>query len=138
MKTPIIDEILKLILKKGISFHTPGHKNGQVLASKLQEIWPREIWPFDLTEIDRLDNLHFPQGCIWESQRLTAEFFGARESFFLVNGTTVGIEAAIMALAYKEKYLFLAMLINLSIVGNYCKFSDYFLPVVFDQRLNIP
>ncbi len=139
MKTPIIDEILKLILKKGISFHTPGHKNGQVLASKLQEIWPREIWPFDLTEIDRLDNLHFPQGCIWESQRLTAEFFGARESFFLVNGTTVGIEAAIMALAYKEK-IFIPRNAHKSIYSGAIIANSQIisLPVVFDQRLNIP
>ena len=139
MKTPIIDEILKLKLKKGLSFHTPGHKNGQVLASNLKEIWPREIWPFDLTEIDQLDNLHFPQGCIQESQRLTAEFFGARESFFLVNGTTVGIEAAMMALAYKEK-VFIPRhahksIYNGAIIANSQIIS---LPVAFDQRLNIP
>lgn len=139
MKTPIIDEILKLKLKTGLSFHTPGHKNGQVLSNSLKEIWPKEIWPFDLTEIDKLDNLHFPQGCIQESQRLTAEFFGARESFFLINGTTVGIEAAIMALAYK-KPIFVPRNVHKSIYNGAIIANSQIIsmPVTFDKKLDIP
>lgn len=51
----------------------------------------------DLTEIPGTDNLHYPEGPIMEAQRLAAEVFLAEETFFLVNGSTGGIHAMIMA-----------------------------------------
>ena len=51
----------------------------------------------DVTEVDCLDNLHAPQGPIREAQRLVAQAYGADASLFLVNGSTCGLLAAIMA-----------------------------------------
>jgi hypothetical protein len=44
-----------------------------------------------------LDYLSSPTGPIKEAQALAARAFGADRTWFLVNGTTVGIQAAIMA-----------------------------------------
>lgn len=44
-----------------------------------------------------LDYLSSPTGAIEEAQRLAAEAFGAHCTWFLVNGTTTGIHAAVMA-----------------------------------------
>ena len=44
-----------------------------------------------------LDNLARPEGVIADTQKMTAKIFGADQSFYLVNGTTVGIHAAVLA-----------------------------------------
>lgn len=50
----------------------------------------------DVTEIDGTDNLHDPQEMILDSQIRAAKVFGAYKTYFLVNGTTVGIQAMIL------------------------------------------
>lgn len=70
-------------------FHMPGHKRNPQI-----DYIPAEI---DITEIDGFDNLHHPQGILKAAQKRAAELYGAEESFFLVNGSTSGILAAISA-----------------------------------------
>lgn len=55
-----------------------------------------------------LDYLSSPTGAIKEAQELAAAAFGADETWFLVNGTTVGIQAAIMATCGPEDALIVA------------------------------
>lgn len=51
----------------------------------------------DLPELPELDNLFAPEGVIQEAQELAAEAFGADYTWFLANGSTCGIIAAILA-----------------------------------------
>ncbi|CAL8465074.1 g4609 [Coccomyxa elongata] len=51
----------------------------------------------DLTELPGLDYLSSPTGAIKEAQELAASAFGSDATWFLVNGTTAGIHAAILA-----------------------------------------
>ncbi|MFZ3372039.1 MAG: amino acid decarboxylase, partial [Desulfitobacteriaceae bacterium] len=74
------------------SFHTPGHKGRQEFFHGLN--FPN----FDLTELPGLDQLTSASGIIAQAQRRAAVIFGAEESFFLVNGGTVGNQAMFMAL----------------------------------------
>lgn len=74
-------------------FHMPGHKRRGV-TEKL-----KDICLHDITEIDGFDNLHYPDGIIKEEQEFAAKLFGAEESYFLVNGSSCGILAAIGAVA---------------------------------------
>lgn len=55
------------------------------------------IFRFDLTEAEGLDDLHEPEGVIREAQELAAEVFQAKKTYFLVNGTTCGNEAMVLA-----------------------------------------
>jgi lysine decarboxylase len=71
----------------------PGHKLGRGIP----EVFLSNIEKLDLTEIPGLDDLHNPSGIVNEAQKLAAEAFGAKKSYFLVNGSTVGIHAAISA-----------------------------------------
>jgi len=71
--------------------HMPGHKrNGKFMPSDL----PYDI---DITEVYGFDDLHNANGILLESSKLAAELYGSFEAFMLVNGTTVGILAAIGA-----------------------------------------
>lgn len=62
----------------------------------------RSALAYDTTELKGLDYLSNPSGVIQEAQELASEAFGADRSWFLVNGTTVGIHAAIMSVAKDE------------------------------------
>ncbi len=74
------------------SFHTPGHKGRQEFFNDFDFIG------FDLTELPGLDMLHSAQGIIAKAQKRSAEIFGAEETFFLINGGTVGNQAMFLTL----------------------------------------
>jgi lysine decarboxylase len=90
-KTPLYSEMKKYVDSKPIPFHMPGHKLGAGFTDEFR----KNMATYDLTEIPGLDNLHYPEEIILEAQKLAAEAFGADNSFFLVNGSTVGILATI-------------------------------------------
>ena len=72
--------------------HMPGHKRRTGPVPGLPYAW-------DLTEIDGADDLHGAQGILAEAMARTAALCGARRSWYLVNGSTVGLLAGIRALA---------------------------------------
>lgn len=92
--TPVYNAIKAYTDANPLPFHMPGHKLGAGIPVEFL----KEIEKLDLTEISGTDNLHKPTGAIREAQELAAAAFGARESYFLVNGSTVGLHAAIAAM----------------------------------------
>jgi arginine decarboxylase len=54
-------------------------------------------WQYDLTELEGLDVLSTPTGPIAEAQQLAAATWGADATWFLINGSTAGIHAAVLA-----------------------------------------
>lgn len=74
-------------------FHMPGHKRTQLTFAK-NFANPYDI---DITEIAGFDNLHHADGILKEAQENAASLYGAMKSFFLVNGSTCGLLAAISA-----------------------------------------
>ncbi|MGB6015653.1 MAG: aminotransferase class I/II-fold pyridoxal phosphate-dependent enzyme [Nodosilinea sp.] len=78
-------------------FYAPGHKRGQGASPRLKELLGESALSADLPELPELDNLFAPEGVILAAQELAAEAFGAEQTYFLANGSTCGIEAAILA-----------------------------------------
>ena len=56
-----------------------------------------EILKLDVTELSGLDDLHSPEGVIRDAEDLLSQLYGTERSYFLVNGSTVGNLAMIMA-----------------------------------------
>ena len=73
--------------------HMPGHKRNTALAPYLGTL----AADIDITEIKGFDHLHAAGGILQEAMDQAAEVFGANHTFFLVNGSTVGILSAIRA-----------------------------------------
>lgn len=94
LNTPIYNAVKKYIDLNPLPFHMPGHKLGKGIPPEVLKNLPF----MDITEIPGMDNLHYPQGIIKEAQALASEAFGSDNTFFLVNGSTSGIHAMIMAL----------------------------------------
>ncbi len=59
----------------------------------------------DITEIDGFDNLHHAEDILKESMNSAAAVYGADRSWYLVNGSTCGILAAIAAAVSRGKIL---------------------------------
>jgi len=78
-------------------FYAPGHKRGQGASDQLRDLLGMGALRADLPELPELDNLFAPEGVIQTAQTLAAEAFGAEQTYFLANGSTCGIEAAILA-----------------------------------------
>ncbi|WP_408008856.1 aminotransferase class I/II-fold pyridoxal phosphate-dependent enzyme [Pseudalkalibacillus sp. A8] len=91
--TPLINILLKHYDKQEFPFHVPGHKFGMLMSNQK---WAEDLLALDATELKGLDDLHDPTDVIKEAQNLTASFYGADKSYFLINGTTVGNLAMIL------------------------------------------
>lgn len=81
-------------------FHMPGHK-GRGMAG----FWRDELIKWDVTELSNTDNLHSPSGPIRCAEREMAKAYGAKASFYVVNGSTGAVQAMILALADTDKLL---------------------------------
>ena len=98
MSKLIIEELNNIVDNKLISFHVPGHKLGKIYDKLNYTNTLNKIYSMDTTEIPGTDNLHSPEGIIKESQERASEVFKSDETYFLINGSTCGIQASIMAL----------------------------------------
>ncbi|MBN3893227.1 MAG: aminotransferase class I/II-fold pyridoxal phosphate-dependent enzyme [Nostoc sp. JL31] len=96
-QTPLLDALKANAARLHAPFYTPGHKQGEGISQPLADLFGKAVFRADLTELADLDNLFAPQGVIQEAQQLAAETFGASQTWFLVNGSTCGVEAAILA-----------------------------------------
>ena len=74
-------------------YHMPGHKRNPAGGEMA------DYHKIDITEIDGFDNLHQAEGILKEAQLRANRLYGADETFFLINGSTCGVLAAIMAAA---------------------------------------
>jgi arginine/lysine/ornithine decarboxylase len=92
-RTPLIEAIERHLEMDPISFHVPGHKNGLFIDEKDKQFFYKR----DLTELSGLDDLHDPHEAIKEAELLLSHLYGSRKSYFLVNGSTTGNIAAILA-----------------------------------------
>lgn len=90
MQTPIYDMLLEYAEKNALRMHMPGHKGkGEGLFYDINKL--------DVTEISATDDLYEAKGAIKKAQELAAIAYGAKQTQFLTNGSTVGIISSIAA-----------------------------------------
>lgn len=113
MNTPVVDMLTRVAQASKLRFCMPGHKGkGGFL--------PPEVSRLDITELPDADNLYAPQGVIREAQELHAKYIGARESYFLVNGSSCGVHAAVLSILGPGDTVIAARDIHLSAVNAFC------------------
>ncbi|WP_343345669.1 aminotransferase class I/II-fold pyridoxal phosphate-dependent enzyme [Terrisporobacter petrolearius] len=97
MENYILNKLEELKDDNLTSFHVPGHKTGKIFRKLGYKNILEKIYTLDTTEIDGTDNLHNAKEIIKQSQDRAARVFNSDKTIYLVNGTTCGIEASIMA-----------------------------------------
>ncbi|WP_227764308.1 aminotransferase class I/II-fold pyridoxal phosphate-dependent enzyme [Zhaonella formicivorans] len=95
-RTPVFDAVKKYFADGTVPFHVPGHKLGKGIP-EFRDYVGENVLGIDLTCFPDTDNICNPRGVIAEAEALAAEAYGADHAFFLVNGTTSGIQAMIMS-----------------------------------------
>ena len=77
--------------KKLLPLHMPGHQRKRDMGTALP-------YAYDYTEVEELDNLHAPEGILQEAMNRTAAYYGCSDCFYLVNGSSSGLQAGIFTL----------------------------------------
>ena len=79
-------------------FHMPGHKRRTGPEDSFMNSCVDSFTnPFavDITEIEGFDNLHHPEGILKDSMKWAADVYGSDQTYYLINGSTGGILAAV-------------------------------------------
>lgn len=95
-KTPLFDAVKAYHERNVTPFDVPGHKHG-VGLKELKEYLGHKVFEIDVNSMKPLDNISNPISVIKEAQELMAEAYLSDHSYFLVNGTTSGVQAMIMS-----------------------------------------
>ena len=88
----LIEQLRKYNGSDYYPFHMPGHKRNREMGEEY--VFPFDI---DITEIAGFDNLHHPEGIIKKSMEWAASVYHSDQTYYLVNGSSCGLLAAICA-----------------------------------------
>ena len=116
-------------------FDVPGHKKTTTI-DEFTSYFGEAIMGIDVNSSKPLDNLSNPIGVIKEAEELMAELFGASDAFFLVNGTTSGIQAMIMAVCNPGEKIILPRNVHRSAINGLIladAIPVYIEPVINDE-----
>ena len=85
----LYEKLREYALSGAYPMHMPGHKRNTGLLP------PGLPYDIDITEIHGFDDLHDPHGLLLEISGVAERLYGSAKAFPLVNGSTVGVLAAI-------------------------------------------
>lgn len=94
--TPLFTALKEYHKRKVVPFDVPGHKHGRGLREFTNYVGST-VMELDVNSMKCLDNICNPIGVIKEAEELAAYAYGADHGYFLVNGTTSGVQAMIMS-----------------------------------------
>ena len=102
IKAPIVEALKQAYNNPTYQFHIPGHTKGLGTLQDFRKLVGKKALMVDTTdEFDNLGTLTPATGPIKEAEILAAEAFGAKRTFFLLNGSTIGNLAVAMGLTKK-------------------------------------
>lgn len=96
----LLEQLQEYSRSDAYPLHMPGHKR------RMSHF--EDPFAIDITEIDGFDNLHHAEGVLLEAQRRAAKLYGAEETYYLINGSTCGILAAVSACVRRGGRLLMA------------------------------
>lgn len=102
INAPLVEALKRAVEQPTHQFHIPGHTKGHGVYRAFRKLIGKKALAIDTTdEFDNLGTLNPPTGPIKQAEDLAAKAFGARKTFFLLNGSTVGNLAIAMGLTKK-------------------------------------
>ena len=134
MKHNLYEKLSALAQSNEYAFHMPGHKRNSEIRIF------QENMRNDITEIEGFDNLHHAEGILKEEQEFASRLYGAKKTFFLVNGSTCGVLAAVCAVTKDGDSFVMGRNSHKSVynaVGLKGLRACYVYPEVFDENLAI-
>ncbi|MCY6372044.1 aminotransferase class I/II-fold pyridoxal phosphate-dependent enzyme [Clostridium ganghwense] len=96
-RTPLFDALKEYNEKNVLPFDVPGHKHGKGIP-EFAEFVGKKVLEIDVNSMKCLDNISNPISVIKDAEALMADAYCADHAFFLVNGTSSGVQAMIMSI----------------------------------------
>lgn len=104
----IIKFIQKFKKSNRTLFTTPSHGQGDFVAPESAKMLGRKFFSCDYSEAEGFDNLARPTGIIKLAQDEAARIYGSKYTFFLTNGSTSGIVAAMLSMLNRNDKVLIA------------------------------
>ena len=104
----MIEFLLEHADAKPVSYHMPGHKGSALYRRLGYGRWLDNFMDCDITEIPGADNLFQAEDVLKDIQDRYAKLYDCRNSYLLINGTSGGLIAAILASVPAGKKLLMA------------------------------
>jgi arginine decarboxylase len=98
-KTPYLDALAHYREAGYTMFHTPGHKQGKAGPQELLDKLGAELLFTDVASPGGIEDTRESTGLIPAAEALAAEAWGAERCFFLVNGSSAGVQGLVLTLA---------------------------------------
>lgn len=138
-QTPLATQLQLSARSPTAPFHTPGHHKGNATPEILKSWLGEPIFQSDLPELPELDNLFAPEGIIHHAQTLAADAWGADRTYFLINGSTAGILAAILTVCNPGDSVVVPRNVHRSVISGLILSgaNPVFLMPVYDDDLDI-
>jgi arginine decarboxylase len=95
---PLVAAMARQLAQPHVRCHVPGHAGRGVAPAEVTHGLPLNHWCHaDLTELEGLDELSDPIGCIAQAQAAYAQAVGVAQTWFTTNGSSAGILACLLA-----------------------------------------
>ncbi|MBC3804508.1 aminotransferase class I/II-fold pyridoxal phosphate-dependent enzyme [Acetobacterium fimetarium] len=113
---PILEALNQFKKSRIVPFDVPGHKRGRG-NSELTDFLGEQCMSVDVNSMKPLDNLCHPVSVIKEAETLAADAFGARQAFFMVNGTTSAVQSMVLSACKKGEKIILPRNVHRSVIN---------------------
>ena len=95
--TPLLDGLRAYKARDMAPFSTPGHKLGTGADAELVELLGAEVFRSDIPLGGGVSDTHFHGAPLKKAEQLAAAAWGADRTFFLLNGSSAGNHASLLA-----------------------------------------
>lgn len=135
---PVYEAMLELRRRRVVPFDVPGHKRGRG-NPELLEFLGEKCVGIDVNSMKMLDQLSHPVSVIREAEELTADAFGAKAAFFMVNGTTSAVQSMVLMTVREGQKILLPRNVHKSVVNALvlCGGIPVYVPVRVNERIGI-
>lgn len=133
MNRYIYEKLKEYKNKKIYPLYMPGHKRNEIFLKDFYE-----FIDLDFTELDETDNMHKPTDVIKKCKISISNTFKCNDSYFLVNGSSCGIIASILACVETNEEILVAKNCHISIYNGLALSGA--LPIYIEPKIkyNLP
>ncbi|HRX59579.1 MAG TPA: aminotransferase class V-fold PLP-dependent enzyme [Eubacteriales bacterium] len=138
-RAPVYEALDRFRRQRVVPFDVPGHKRGRG-NPELVELLGEKCVGIDVNSMKPLDNLCHPVSVIKRAEELAAAAFGAAHCFFMVNGTTSGVQSMILSVCKNGDKIILPRNVHKSAINALvlCGAVPVYVDPRVDQKLGIP
>lgn len=115
-KAPIYEALVQYKANRVVPFDVPGHKQGRG-NKELRDFLGKDCLSVDVNSMKPLDNLCHPVSVIREAEAIAADAFGAKQAFFMVNGTTSAVQSMVLSVCKRGEKIIMPRNVHRSAIN---------------------